>query len=203
MQFLVVFRKCGIVRAFQILVRYGSCQYRAVDCAPITLPGIRPLPCLPFGYATPLQVLVACPHSFPAFPYTHAYAAAQPFIGFFQKATHLGKPKVVYPPPDCTGKFLLALLVPPAIAARCQLFELIPQFGFGFRMNAQASLSLSQVERVAEELLSMDTAYVGFPAVHFEEEFPFYELRDAFAYPLGSSRAFAEDDAVIGITHKR
>lgn len=174
-----------------------------MDGAPITLSGICPLPCLPFGYATPLQVLVACPHPFPTFPYAHAYAAAQPFIGFFQKATHLGKPEVVYPPPDCTGKFLLALLVPPAVAARRQLFELVTQFRLGFRMNAQASLPLSHVERVAEELLSMDTAYVGFTAVHFEEEFPLYELRDAFAYPLGGSRAFAEDDAVIGIAHER
>ena len=86
-----------------------------MDSAPITLSGICPLPCLPFGYATALQVLEACPHSFPAFPYAHAYATAQPFICFFQKAAHLGKPEVVYPPPDCIGQFLLALPVAPAV----------------------------------------------------------------------------------------
>ena len=170
---------------------------------PVTLSGIGPLPCLPPGYATPLQVPVACPHPFPAFPYAHSYAAAQPSVCFFQIVAHLGKPKVVHPPSDCIGQFLLALLVTQAVTALCQLLELRTQFGFGFRMNAQASLSSSHVERVAEELLSMDTAYVGLLAVHFEEEFSLYELRDAFAHPFGSSRTFTEDDAVIGIAHKR
>ena len=86
-----------------------------MDCAPVTLSGIGPLPRLPSGDATALEILKACPHSFPAFPYTHAYAAAQPFVCFFKIATHLGKPKVVNPPSDCIGQFLLALLVTPAI----------------------------------------------------------------------------------------
>ena len=69
-------------------------------------------------------------------------------------------------------------------------------------MNAQASLSSSRIERVAEELLSVDTADMRFLAVYFEEEFPLYELRYTFAYSFGRPRTFAEDDAVVGITHK-
>ncbi len=166
-QFLVVFRKCGIVRELQVLIGYGTRQYRAVDGAPIPLSGISPLPCLPFSYATSLQVVEACSHSFPTFPYAHAYPTAQPFVCFFQKVAHIGMPKVVYPPSDCMGQFLLALLVAPAVTARCQLFELRSQFGLGFRMNTQASLSLSHIERVAKELLSVDTADMGLLAVHF------------------------------------
>ena len=49
----------------------------------------------------------------------------------------------------------------------------------------------------------MNTAYVRFLAVHSEEEFPLYELGDALAYSFGCTRAFAEDDAVIGIAHER
>ena len=49
-------------------------------------------------------------------------------------------------------------------------------------MNAQASLSSSHIERVAEKLLSVDTADMRFLAVYFEEEFPLYELRYACAY---------------------
>ena len=49
-------------------------------------------------------------------------------------------------------------------------------------MNAQASLSSSHIERVAEELLSVDTADMRFLAVYFEEEFPLYELRYTCAY---------------------
>ena len=124
MQFLVVFRKCGIVRSFQVIVGYGSRQYGTMHCAPISFSGISPLPCLPLGNATSLQVLEACPHSFPAFPYTHAYPTAQPLVGFPQKVAHLGKPKVVHPPSDCIGQFLLALLVAPAVTARCQFFQL-------------------------------------------------------------------------------
>ena len=45
--------------------------------------------------------------------YTHAYATTQPFIGFPQKVAHLGKPKVVHPPSDCIGQFLLALRLRP------------------------------------------------------------------------------------------
>lgn len=70
-------------------------------------------------------------------------------------------------------------------------------------MNAQASLSPSHVERVAEELLSVDSAHMGLLAVHFEEEFSLYELGDAFAYPFCGSRAFAKDNAVIGIANER
>ena len=171
--------------------------------APIALSGVSPLPCLPFRDATSLQVLEACPHTFPTFPDTHAYSTAQPFVSFFKKVAHLGKPKVVHPPSDCIGQFLLALLVAPAVTTLCQLLEFGAQFGFGFRMNAQASLSSSHVERVAEELLSVDTAYVGLLSVYFEEEFSLYELRNAFAHPFGGSRTFTEDDAVIGIAHKR
>ena len=116
MQFLVIFHKRGIVRPFQIRVGYGSVQ-KGVRRTPVTFPGIGPLPCLPFCDATALQVLETCPHSFPAFPYTHAYTTAQPFVCFHQKAAHLGKPKVVYPPSDCIGQFLLALLVAPAITS--------------------------------------------------------------------------------------
>ncbi len=147
--------------------------------APIALSGVSPLPCLPFRDATSLQVLEACPHTFPTFPDTHAYSTAQPFVSFFKKVAHLGKPKVVHPPSDCIGQFLLALLVAPAVTTLCQLLEFGAEFGFGFRMNAQASLSSSHVERVAEELLSVDIAYVGLLSVYFEEEFSLYELRNA------------------------
>ena len=133
-----------------------------MDGAPISLSGVCPLPCLPFGNTASLEIPEACSHSFPTFPYTHAYATAQPFIGSPQKVAHLGKPKVVYPPSDCIGQFLLALLISPAVATRCQFFQLCTQFGFGFRMNAQASLSSSHVERVAEELLPVNAAYVRF-----------------------------------------
>ena len=81
-----------------------------MDGAPISLSGVCPLPCLPFGNTASLEIPEACSHSFPTFPYTHAYATAQPFIGSPQKVAHLGKPKVVYPPSDCIGQFLLALL---------------------------------------------------------------------------------------------
>ena len=52
-------------------------------------------------------------------------------------------------------------------------------------MNAQASLSSSHIERVAQELLSVDTADMRFLAVYFEEEFSLYELRYTFAYFCG------------------
>ena len=64
-----------------------------------------------------MEILEACSHPFPTFPYAHAYAAAQPFVGSPQKGAHLGKPKVVYPPSDCIGQFLLALLLTPAVTA--------------------------------------------------------------------------------------
>ena len=88
--------------------------------APIPFSGVSPLPCLPFCDATSLQILEACSHSFPTFPYTHAYATAQPFVSVPQKGAHLGKPKVIYPPSDCIGQFLLALLVAPTVTARRQ-----------------------------------------------------------------------------------
>lgn len=114
MQFLVKFHKRGIARPFQVLVGYASVQ-KGMRRAPVALSGDGPLPCLPFGYATALQVLEACPHTFPAFPYTHAYAAAKPFVCFPQKTAHLGKPKVVHSHSDCIGQFLLALTVSPAV----------------------------------------------------------------------------------------
>ncbi len=47
--FLVIFRKRGIVRSFQVLIGYSTCKYGAMGGAPIAFPGISPLPCLPFG----------------------------------------------------------------------------------------------------------------------------------------------------------
>ena len=116
---------------------------------------------------------------------------------------HLSKPKVVHPPSDCIGKFLLALLVAPAITARCQLFEFGFKLGFGLRMNAQASLSSSHIERVAEVFLSVNTADMRFLTVYFQKEFSLYKLGDTFKYSFGRSRAFTENDAVISVAHKR
>ena len=171
--------------------------------APIPFTSVCPLTCLPLRYVTPLQVLEACPHSFPAFPYTHAYATAQPFIGFPQKVAHIGKSKVVHPPSDCIGKFLLALLVAPTITARCHLFKFCFQLGLGLRMNAQASLAPSHIERVSEEFLPMNAAYMRFLAVYFQKEFSLYKLGDTVAHPFSRSRAFPEYDTVISVAHKR
>ena len=49
----------------------------------------------------------------------------------------------------------------------------------------------------------MNTADMCLLTVHLEEEFTFYELRDAFTHSFSGSRTFAEDDAVIGIAHER
>ncbi len=49
----------------------------------------------------------------------------------------------------------------------------------------------------------MHAADMGFLPVNFEEKFPFHELCDACADPFGRPWTFAEDDAVIGITHER
>ena len=70
-------------------------------------------------------------------------------------------------------------------------------------MNAQASLTPSHVERVAEELLPVDAADMRFLAVYFQKEFLLYKLGDTFAYPFGRSRAFTENDAVISVANKR
>ena len=70
-------------------------------------------------------------------------------------------------------------------------------------MNAQESLSFSHIERAAKEFLSVDPADTRFLALYFEEEFHLYELRYTFAYSFRRPRTFAEDDAVVGVTHKR
>lgn len=150
----------------KIFIRYGTFEYGAMDGAPIRFSRIRPLPCLPFLYATPLEVLKAGSHPFPTFPYTHSYARPQPFVHLFQVVAHFGKPKVVYPPSDCMGQFLLAFLVSPAVTARGQLFEFLLQFGFGFLMNPQVSLSSSHTKGVSKELLSVDTSDVGLFSVY-------------------------------------
>ena len=64
-------------------------------------------------------------------------------------------------------------------------------------MNAQASLSSSHIERVAEELLSVDAADMRFLAVYFEEEFPLYELRYTFAYSFSRPRTFADEQGEL------
>ena len=69
-------------------------------------------------------------------------------------------------------------------------------------MDAQASLSLSCVEGVAKVLLTAYATYMGLFAVNLQEQFLFDVTADAFAYSFGGARAFAEDDAVIGIADK-
>lgn len=74
------------------------------------------------------------------------FKISQDDFTFFQIVTHLGKPKVVYPPSDCIGQFLLALLVPPAVTAISEYFQLFAQFGLDLRMYVQASPSSSHIE---------------------------------------------------------
>ena len=69
-------------------------------------------------------------------------------------------------------------------------------------MDAQASLSLSCVKGVAKVLLSVHAAYMALFAVHLQEEFLFDVTADALAYPFGCTRAFAENDTIVGIADK-
>ena len=169
----------------------------------VTLAAVRPLPRLPLRDAALLQVLEACAHPLPTFPYTHTQVTTQPLVGILQEAAHIGIPKVGHPPSDGLGQYLLAPLITDVPTARGQLFEPFTQLGFRLRMDAQASLSLSCVEGVAEVLLSVHAAYVGLLAIHLQKEFLLNETTDALAYPLGCSWTFAENNAIVGIADKR
>ena len=78
---------------------------------------------LPWLEAAFEQVAVTRPHSFPAFPYTHAQPAAQPCICLDDIAVHLGKTVVARPATDERGQHLLAPRVTDIPAATCQLLE--------------------------------------------------------------------------------
>ena len=98
------------------------------------------------------------------------------------------------------GQHLLAPRIADIPAATGQLFKFAAQLGLCLRMDAQASLSLSCVKGVAKVLLTVHAAYMGLLAVHLQEEFLFDVAADAFAYPFSSTRASAEDNAVVSIT---
>ena len=166
----------------------------------ISFATVCPLPSLPLRNAALLQILEACTYPFPTFPYTHADATAQPLVGVFQEAAHVGIPKVGHPPSDALRKNLLAPFITDVPTAGSQLLEPLAQLGFCLRMNAQASFSPSCVERVAEVLLAVHAAYMGLFAVHLQEKLLLDVTADAFAYSFSSTRASAEDNAVVSIT---
>ena len=56
---------------------------------------------------------------------------------------------------------------------------------------------------MSEELDISHTARNGLFAVYFEVEFLLYEVRDAFFDALGRSWSFAEDYAIVSVTHER
>ena len=164
---------------------------------------VCPLPSLPLRNAALLQILEACTYPFPTFPYTHADATAQPLVGIFQEAAHVGMPKVGHPPSDGLRKNLLASFITDVPTAGSQLLEPLAQLGLCLRMDAQVSFPPSCVERVAEVLLAVHAAYMGLLTVHLQEKLLFDVAADVFAYPLGSTRTLAKDDAIIGIADKR
>ena len=169
----------------------------------ISFAAVCPLPRLPLRNAALLQILEACAYPFPTFPYTHADATAQPLVGIFQEAAHVGIPKVGHPPSDALRKSLLAPFITDVPTAGSQLLEPLAQLGFCLRMDAQASFSPSCVERVAEVLLAVHAAYMGLLTVHLQEKLLLDVTADAFAYPFSSTRTLAENDAIVSITDKR
>ena len=59
------------------------------------------------------------------------------------------------------------------------------------------------IERVTEELDAHHTTCDGLFTVDFEVKFLLYEVRDAFFDALGRSWSFAEDYAIVSVTHER
>ena len=78
-------------------------MHEAVGNTAIAFTAVCPLPSLPLRNAALLQILEACTYPFPTFPYTHADATAQPLVGIFQEAPHVGIPEVGHPTSDCLG----------------------------------------------------------------------------------------------------
>ena len=99
-------------------------MHKAVGSSAISFATVCPLPSLPLRNAALLQILEACTYPFPTFPYTHADATAQPLVGIFQEAAHVGMPKVGHPTSDCLGQHLLAPRIADVPVAASQLFEL-------------------------------------------------------------------------------
>ena len=115
----------------------------------ISFATVCPLPSLPLRNAALLQILEACTYPFPTFPYTHADATAQPLVGIFQEAAHVGMPKVSHPTSDGMGQYLLAPFITDVPTAGSQLLEPLAQLGLGLLMDAQASSAPSCVKGVA------------------------------------------------------
>ena len=71
-------------------------------------------------------------------------------------------------------------------------------------MDAKPSnTAISCVERVSKELDVPNTTCNGLFAIDFEVEFLLYEVRDTFFDALGRSWSFAEDYAIVSVTHER
>ena len=71
-------------------------------------------------------------------------------------------------------------------------------------MDAKPSnTAMGCIERVSEELDVHHTTCNGLFAVDFEVEFLLYEVRDTLLDAFGSPWSFAENYAIVCITHKR
>ena len=178
-------------------------MHEAVGNSAVAFTAVRPLPRLPLGDAAFLQILGTCAYPLPTFPYTHTDSTAQPLVGVFQEAAHVGIPKVGHPTSDGVGQYLLAPRIADIPATTGQLFKFAAQLGLCLRMDAQASPSLSCVKGVAKVLLTVHAAYMGLLAVHLQEKLLLDVAANAFADPFSCTRTLAKDDAVVGIADKR
>ena len=169
----------------------------------ISFATICPLPRLPLRNAALLQILEACTYPFPTFPYTHADATAQPLVGIFQEAAHVGISKVGHPPSDALRKNLLAPFITDVPTAGSQLLEPFAQLGLCLRVDAQASFAPSCVKGVAKVLLTVHAAYMGLLAVHLQEKLLLDKTADALTDSFGCTRTLAEDNAIVGVADKR
>ncbi len=168
MQLHIIVHQAGVSRTFQILCS-GYTVHEAVGNSAVAFTAVRPSPRLPLVNAAFLQILETCAYPFPTFPYTHADSTAQPLVGVFQEAAHVGIPKVGHPASDGMGQYLLAPCIADIPTATGQLFKFAAQFGLGLRMDAQAGFTSSCVKGIAKVLLAVHAAYMGLLAVHFQE----------------------------------
>ena len=95
--FAVIVHQAAVASHVEVLICDGSVEDAATCYAPIPQAGVAPLIGLPWAYAALDEVGHSGLWLLPSFPYTHAYAPPQPFVGFSAQSLHIGKVIVADP----------------------------------------------------------------------------------------------------------
>ena len=193
----VIARHGDIAKTGYFFVGEDSVQHERRP--PYALSAVRQFVHLPFGDVVLAYHPVSRPDSLPLLPIDGADFPTEPFIRALEHLLHVRQLEVVHPALHESFQDERTVFVAHRFPSAQNLPQAVLHLRQRFRVYLETAFSVLAVEAVAKVFHVADVRHMRFSPIHFQEEFPFDVLGDAFQGSLGASPALAENHAVVSI----